>query len=103
VRQRSQTKALIPKKIAGMDTKAYRLDLNWQTRLALDWLIRDPETAVYWRGIARAKDISALTHDLTMSMVEEASALPVSWARDAAMRSLPQIEWRELAHAVSAR
>ncbi|MEX0429997.1 hypothetical protein [Spiribacter insolitus] len=85
-----------------MDRTPYRLDLNWQTRLALDWLTHDPETAAYWRAIASANDISAVAHELTTAMVEEVSALPVSWARDAATKSLQQVEWRELAQALGA-
>lgn len=92
----------MPGIITVMDRTPYRLDLNWPTRLALDWLTRDPETAAYWRAIASVNDISAVTHELTTVMLEEVSALPASWARDAAMRSLQQIEWRELAQALAA-
>jgi hypothetical protein len=78
------------------------LDQNWQTRLALDWLTRDPETAAYWQAIAQANAISAVTHELTTAMVEDVCALPASWGRDAAMKSLQQVEWRELAQALAA-
>jgi hypothetical protein len=85
-----------------MDKTPYRLDLNWQTRLALEWLTHDPDTAAYWRAVARANDTSAIAHELTTAMVEDVSALPASWARDAAMKSLQQIEWRELTQSLGA-
>ena len=84
-----------------MDERTLRSDLNWQTRLALEWLTHDPETAAYWRAVASANDPSAVANELTMTMVEEVSALPASFARDAAMKSLQQVEWMELAAAVA--
>ena len=85
-----------------MDEKTVRSDLNWQTRLALEWLTYDPETAVYWRDIASANDPAAVANELTTAMVEEVSALPASFARDAAMKTLQQVEWIELALALGA-
>ena len=86
-----------------MDERTLCSDLNWQTRLALEWLTHDPETAAYWREIAEANDPSAVAHELTTAMVEEVTALPPSFARDAAMKTLQQVEWMELAQALAAR
>ena len=85
-----------------MDQMKLRSDLNWQTRLALEWLTHDPEAAAYWRAVASANDLSAVANELTMTMVEEVSALPASFARDAAMKTLQQVEWIELALALGA-
>ena len=84
-----------------MDDGTLQTGLNWQTRLALEWLTHDPETARYWRAVASANDPSAVAHELTAAMTEAVSALPPSFARDAAMRTLQQVEWRELAEALS--
>jgi hypothetical protein len=85
-----------------MNSRTLRPDLNWQTRLALEWLTSDPGTAAYWRAIASANDIAAVAHELTTVMVEEVSSLLPSFGRDAAMISLRQVEWRQLAQALGA-
>ena len=86
-----------------MDEKTLRTDLNWQTRLALEWLTHDRETAAYWRAVAEATDPAAMAHELTTAMVGEVSVLPACFARDAAMKTLQQVEWMELAEALAAR
>ena len=86
-----------------MVSKISSRDLNWQTRLALEWLISDPEKEEYWRFIASANDPAAVAHELTRTMVQEISALPPSFARDAAMISLQEVEWRKLALTLRAR
>ena len=43
-----------------------------------------------------------MANELTTDMVEEVSALPASFARDAAMKTLQQVEWIELALALGA-
>ena len=86
-----------------MDERTLRSDLNWQTRLVLEWLTHDPETAAYWREVAATNAPSAVADELTTAMVEEVSALPASFARDAAMKTLQQVEWMELAEALAVR
>ena len=74
---------------------------NWQTRLALDWLMHDTETMSDWRAHAATRNASTVASDLAMALVSEISALPESWARDAAMITAQSIDWQALAIAVA--
>ena len=53
-----------------MDDETLQMDLNWQTRLALEWFKHDPATAGYWPAAASAHDPSAVAHELTAAVNE---------------------------------